>query len=886
MADTGLSPPGSSIYSTSTLYVGDGTWDSERNSFLLPNLMGLNFATMQYNGMGNRFRDLPQYQVLILGHGILAAITFIVVVPTAIFVAKYGHWNRRHSFKLHVYLQILTVFLATVILILGWFAVGPERSLTNPHHGIGVAIYVLILFQFLWGWLMAKIERRRKTMPSKIPLKIWLHKLLGRSIAILAFVQIALGLTLYGSPVALFVVYALAGFILLFLYLSLEYYYKDRLPGGPPRSGGPGSYYSDHDSYISGTQMTQDQRRRPEQKSHWGRNLLAGAGALGAYEAWKHRRDRKRQEQADGRVSTVGGYDTPGRPAQHGDSTITPVRPNRLTRHRHDDALPPGTPYDNRPGMTESRLSPESWEDEKYSSPRKHTWRDRLLGAGAGIAAFEGVRRVFGRKKQSDDPYVDDYRPSGTHHNNNTTQTDVSRIEHGQAPQSPDDSRRHDTSSNLHHTGPNGMQPSHDSHSDGYYEDGRPHTLRDSIAVYGALNGFQNWMSQRRHRRQQARYGDNYAADDQYSRPGANPGQGRPDAGSMTETDLSGVTHDQVTTGHAAMRPDVNHPPLPGNAGAMPLAAGLAAGAVAGNALAHHSRHNTAHDDRHDVAQTTYTLPPPPPGPPPHTLQSQPPVIPGSAHMPSGAIEPDPNRLLANNTAANEGSAYGRVPTDNGQAAALAAGMLAGRAGRTQSESPSRYQRPMRPDMMMPGPSNVPQAGLANSPPVSLKVKMHNDSGGHVTLQRLSEEEAAAERARRRRERRQGRRNSSLSSDVGDEAAPPRFRRNGPVVPSASQPISNVPPPPAMSSTAGSGRRNSELNLPPMQAPQSQMSSPPYPPSAQAGGSGMIHSVGSPGPYTTDAGTDVSAFADNRRRRRAERARQQREGNGPRVEFE
>lgn len=30
--------------------VGDGTWDAGRETFLLPNLVGLNFATMRYNG--------------------------------------------------------------------------------------------------------------------------------------------------------------------------------------------------------------------------------------------------------------------------------------------------------------------------------------------------------------------------------------------------------------------------------------------------------------------------------------------------------------------------------------------------------------------------------------------------------------------------------------------------------------------------------------------------------------------------------------------------------------------------------------------------------------------------------------------------------------------
>ena len=49
MADN-LSPPGSSTYSSDTMYVGDGTWDASRNDFLLPNLVGLNFATMRYNG--------------------------------------------------------------------------------------------------------------------------------------------------------------------------------------------------------------------------------------------------------------------------------------------------------------------------------------------------------------------------------------------------------------------------------------------------------------------------------------------------------------------------------------------------------------------------------------------------------------------------------------------------------------------------------------------------------------------------------------------------------------------------------------------------------------------------------------------------------------------
>ena len=58
------------------------------------------------------------------------------------------------------------------------------------------------------------------------------------------------------------------------------------------------------------------------------------------------------------------------------------------------------------------------------------------------------------------------------------------------------------------------------------------------------------------------------------------------------------------------------------------------------------------------------------------------------------------------------------------------------------------------------------------SPPISLKVKMHND-GRHVTLRRLTEEEAIAQREARRKESQatggRRRRNSSIGSSSGGD---------------------------------------------------------------------------------------------------------------------
>jgi hypothetical protein len=157
-----------------------------------------------------------------------------------------------------------------------------------------------------------------------------------------------------------------------------------------------------------------------------------------------------------------------------------------------------------------------------------------------------------------------------------------------------------------------------------------------------------------------------------------------------------------------------------------------------------------------------------------------------------------------------------------------------------------------------------------NSPPVSVRV---TNDGQTWTVQRLNEEQAAAERAARRQQRRdRRRRGSSLSSGVDEEPNPGRYRRNAPMRDSQRQPITNIPPPPAMSSSAGaSQRRESELNLPPAPpAPQHSVSpqgaSPPAAPPVNES------AYGSPG----DAGTGTeSAFDSNRKRRRAERARQQ-----------
>ncbi|SMQ50058.1 unnamed protein product [Zymoseptoria tritici ST99CH_3D1] len=944
MSANGLAAPGTSSYDSNTLTVGDGTWDSGRNTFLLPNLVGLNFETMRYNGMGNRFRDLPQYHVLITGHAVVAAITFLGVVPAAIFIARYWHTHGRWAYKFHVYLQILTVFLATVVLVLGWFAVGPERSLSNPHHGIGVAIYVLVLVQFIFGWWMSRRERKRTKPHPTIPLKVHLHRIFGRSLAILAIVQVALGLTLYGSPKVLFILYTLWVAFLIFAYLALEYRNKPRIgAGGPgPHSDYRSDYYSDYTgSYLSGsrTDVTRDRRGRSEEHSSWGKKLLAGAGAFGAYKWFQNRRDKGRGDRDDESSDSRSRIHRPESTLGPGDSTMTPTPYGRAqTPARRNSSRPPpaGGYSGQRPPSRGDRHRPvasESWDDsevfdEKHNDRAAHTWRNRILGAGAGLAAFQGVKSLFGSKKRRNEGYVDSdvsyHRPPPGGNHNFVSQTDVSRVEAGQAPFSPDDPRRQHQSNMAGVTPvtptrrPHGRQHSVDSFSEEASYASRPQGqsagngmgLKESMAVMGAIAGLKDWNRRRKDRiedeRQERLRREELAHEEQFNRrhshryPRPQDASGRRHSNSGTVmTGPSGPDQpgSMAQGSRQSFRPDLSHPPLPAAAGAVPF--GSAPTAEPHPQPPYPQQAYPPQQQQQTQTQTQNTtvmfdLPPPPPGPPPNTVRPdyQPPP-PGSLQMPQPAVNPDPSRLVSTQNSTHDFA--------TGVATGAAAGYAAGHH-RTHSESPSRHShrddsRP-RPPRHGGGRRNsdtsatMSQANTGSivpgaSPPVAVKVNMHPD-GRHVTLRRLNEEEAAAERAARRKERK-SRRSSSLSSG-GEEAlaGTGRYRRGSVMRPSNQQPITNVPPPPphGMSSSA-LNRPSPELNLPVLSAPSGSMQG--YPPVAATGPAGS-GAFGSPPGAGTDmgTGTDVSAFDNNRRRRRAERARRMEaaRGGGGRVEFE
>lgn len=467
--------------------------------------------------MGNRFRDMPGYHSLIRAHGGIAALTFLGLVPAAILIARFYSPRPYWALRLHIWLQVLTLFLSTVVFVLGWFAVGPARSLTNPHHGIGLAIYVMVIFQTLWGYLVHKREKgkRRRHIPLKLmvgspePMHLWIvdtdnsqmHQWMGRALALLGIIQIPLGLALYGSPAVLFILFSLFTFALLVLYFVLTYLHERRV----------GVDYDSRGSYLSGPEVID------ESHSHHNAGRWATAGAAGAGLAALGNRFRRRSE-------SKSRVDDPESEGQHG-----------------------------------------SYNDEKYSDDSHHRgWGKKLLQLGAigGVAVF--LKKLFDRRRDKEsDSDSGHYRPA---HGRSDSITDdsLSRVEEGRPP--PSHQYSHSDATNRPET--------HTSLSyDSYFsrDNERGHGIRNTIAGLGAFAAIKNLFKSRQEKDEDRRIEELRRRDIEeeriaransqrkYTGDGQPPRRKMPNLDPVDESVLSG---EPVASGALHPHP-TNIPPVP-----------------------------------------------------------------------------------------------------------------------------------------------------------------------------------------------------------------------------------------------------------------------------------------------------------------------------------
>ncbi len=330
--------------------------------------------------MGNRFASIPQYHQLVTGHGILAVLVFLFLVPAAVMHARFhaqpiGN-GAKPSRRIHVYLQLISVLLLTAVFVLGWFAVGPNRSWTNPHHVIGLALYVMFLVQAVWGRLVKNIHKKS--------LRLTIHRWHGRAIALLGIAQVPLGLALYGSPKVTFILYAIWMAFLFVTYFILSYRHESRR--------------EDYVIHGGRSEGTTSEVREEKHKSGWLGPLALGAGGLALFRGLSKRKDQS--------LSGSGSRST------------------SLSRSRRG------------PEVVPSRGVSASYLDEKYSDrtePRKGGLGDKFLGLVTAIGAGALFKNVIDRREKrryNDEEYsaVATDTPSRPHrlHRDDYTESELS----------------------------------------------------------------------------------------------------------------------------------------------------------------------------------------------------------------------------------------------------------------------------------------------------------------------------------------------------------------------------------------------------------------------------------------------------------------------------
>ena len=264
-------------------------------------------------------------------------------------------------------------------------------------------------------------------------------------IALLGLAQIPLGLTLYGSPLVLFVLYALAAFALLVIYFLLEYVQERH-------------YDSEYDSrYSYGTGSVVEERRR---HSRTGDLLKAGAAGAGLAALANRLRNRSRSRDRVERPEVVGSR-------RHSGSFI---------------------------------------EDEKYyeDEERGGGWRDRLLKLGAVGGAAVAAKSFFDRRRNRDrDSDTGDYGPPLGGEVPVNRRSSLSRINEG----APVPAGQHPLNQPLNQ--PLNHRRSTSSMTYSSYmsasQEGRNHGVRDAVAGLGAFGLARNIFKKRRERKEQKR---------------------------------------------------------------------------------------------------------------------------------------------------------------------------------------------------------------------------------------------------------------------------------------------------------------------------------------------------------------------------------------------
>lgn len=736
----------------------------------------------------------------------MGALVFLFIIPISVMMVRFYSLHPGYAVVYHSQLAVLSGLMVLVVFILGYFAVGPERSLSNPHHGIGVAIFVLFILQLVGGRLVRHIMKGRS-------LRIMIHQWSGRAIALLGIVQVPLGLTLYGSPKYLFILYTLWMVFLLLLYFILSYRAAGRrnhhMSGGRSDAG---------QTRITESEYSADYKHDHKGKLKWLGPLAAVAGI------WALIRRKKNHDREGSRSPSFRRSEAEVLPSRRGSDSYYTDKYSELPPPKKSGggimkfiggaaaAIGAGKLVS---GMMNRR---EKNHHDDYSAVSTETPRRHRSGRGGP------------RSDYSSDYYTDGYRRGDTQTDlippsANPAATTYMTRDTGR-PSTPDASYPRDSS----------RRDFGESEYSSYVSPSRRTAPKKSGIAKGIMGGLgMGWLAAKltgkRNKKEEDRlreeeemragdYGSRFTGDGYPSpsqRDSRRPPAGRRPTGYGDESALSGLTESTVET--------------------RPQGSSYLPGSVAPVTPTHDRRRSV-----HDIDPATM---PPMPADPHGILHSEPESSFVSAGTRPGR-RPSERRRRAGERAA--------------EAAAARASSLAADEQRRQRDYPDEQDH------------NRDRYGSPNSQPVSVKVKMHDDRDRNVTLRRLTEEEAMEARGRRDSDSSlsgldspsQGRsyRRGSSQQRRAERAAEQRAEASDHLAPLS-------PPNPAFSR----GRRAKDSAYYSGQpAASGSVAAPDQTVSSLGSASHGTWSAMSPSPGGGDR-TNDSVAADNRRRRRMERRR-------------
>uniref|UniRef100_A0A1D1ZCF9 Ferric-chelate reductase 1 n=1 Tax=Anthurium amnicola TaxID=1678845 RepID=A0A1D1ZCF9_9ARAE len=165
--------------------------------------------------------ELSQYDKLVIAHASLMFLAWLVIIPSAIFIARFAKNVLKTTwFKLHAGIQ---VFLSIPVVLAGSslaFAAAGDLKFDDPHKIIGFVLFLGFFIQLAIG-----IIHHRLYDPKRVHTPWWtkLHWWFGRALVVLAAFQIPLGLKLYTADMTYFYIYYIYLFILLVAFSFLSF---------------------------------------------------------------------------------------------------------------------------------------------------------------------------------------------------------------------------------------------------------------------------------------------------------------------------------------------------------------------------------------------------------------------------------------------------------------------------------------------------------------------------------------------------------------------------------------------------------------------------------------------------------------------------------------